>query len=1261
MKTTTHSTAPADPMPPAPPTHTPRWTADQAAAIAHTTSDVLVSAAAGSGKTAVLAERCAYLVCDAPNPCDVDELLVVTFTEATAAEMRQRIGAALHQRLASAPPQQQPRLARQIALLGRAQISTLHAFCLNLIHRHHAQLGLDPACKVIDGDEAALLRRQTIKSIFAARYDAETQADSTGQSSVADHSPSSLGRFVDDYADGNDAPLLDQVIRAHALLQSIVDPAAWQRQARQRLAEAAQLPLEQSELGRDLIALLERRIESLSVQCDQAEKIISAMDGFDKYLAILHDWHQVIQHWASTLKNSGIAALAEEAPKQTWTRLPSIANDLPGKNAAKSRMDALKKSLGKEGTLCQLLRFTPQQWQQGLADTLPFVDLFFDLVRDFSQEYARAKARQRGLDFADLERLALAALTGPDGTPSPAALECRRHYRHVLVDEYQDINDVQDAILSAVSTRTEPLGDRSTAFYVGDVKQSIYRFRLAEPRGFLERMARYQASSNGRLISLQKNFRSRPALLQAINCLFRRLMTRRDAEIEYDQSHYLHPGADWPPPSPLLFTGAPIELHLLPRDVSFAPEQPPADDEPPTPDASLPDDQDIADTETTEREALLIAQRIQQLLGSQVVDKNAAVRPIEYRDIVVLLRSTKFKAGQYASTLRQCGIPVHAADGGDFFQTAEIRDMLALLSILDNPMQDIPLAAFLRGPICRACGVETQPQQAADSESDLAAIRIAFAHESQPPPFHLAALRYARERDDALAHRLRALFEQIDQWRQLARRRPVADLLWMIYQQSGYLTYVTGLAGGRQRLANLMHLHQRALQFGRFERQGLWRFLAFMEQLQDELPEPSIASEAENVVRIMTIHSAKGLEFPVVFLADLGTHFNLSDTQGSILLERSGGIGLKVADEKLQVRYPSLAWTLLNDKIKRRTLAEELRLLYVGMTRAREHLICVATGPRQSKAAKQAAPPDAPCPSVPSSAPIITEAATPLDWLLPMIDELQQEGAFALTDWSAEQMAQWPTPRQMRPTMNPWQIARAQLQPLDPVPPPDPAAQQMIDRLTRPYAYAPFTTIAASTAVTTEKHSPAAADDSPAAIEAPLTHETGEAARRGLATHEVLRFLDFSRPCTPDDLRAQIQTMITGRRISPDDAAAVDVEDILWLIDTPQGQMLRQYAASLWRELPFTWSRPAAAHAPADPLDQQIVRGRLDVLIPTTDGLVLLDYKTDRVGGPALQSRAEQYRPQLTLYCRALEQVTGQNIHQACLLFLHARKAVPIV
>jgi len=1258
-----------------------KWTEAQLAGIQTTGCNLLLSAAAGSGKTAVLAERCAYLVCDAPDPCGVDELLVVTYTEAAAAEMKSRIEQALRKRLDNLPDPQpgdtattavggQARLHRQLALVERAQVSTLHGFCARLLRQHFHLLGLDPSFAILDAGDATLLRNETVRDLFLQRYETD------------DHGH--FRDFVDGYGDGNDAYLQKTVVRAHDLLRSLVDSQQWLDTALANIIEAGACPLNASALGDQFLAEVAERLERLIQRCLDGIRLLLGMTGFDKYSQQFGELLITARSWRKVLDEGGLDALAAAVAAFTLPRKPNIRDNVPGKEIAVAALDAVRDSMkagngAARGSVLELARFSEAQWRQGMRMIRQPTQIFLDLVSDFGQAYRDAKDKSRGLDFADLEIYALRLLRAGDRDASPSAVAClcQSRYRHVLVDEYQDINEVQDAILSLVSRATPA----ANLFCVGDVKQSIYRFRLAEPRRFLARYDQFKAlvpagtTAPGKVIDLQSNFRSRAPLLEVINGVFRRLMTRQGTEIEYDVSHELRPGLAYPPAAQS-FIGAPVELHLLSNDAGdHVADSEDADDPPDGSPGS-----DAAELDRTQREALFVARRICNLVNGpspmHVMEKGPdgclVPRPIRFRDIVILLRSMHQKADQFADILRKQEVPVHRESRTGFFRSTEIQDILSLLRILDNPQQDIHLAAVLRSPLGRLT----------DCENSLARVVLAYppaGGSTEPLPFHRAVVRYGAEHDDELAAHLRQFLQKLERWRQQSRQRPLAETIWTIYAQTGYLAFVSGLPNGQQRTANLMSLHERARQFGSFSRQGLYRFLKFMETLADEsdLGQPSVLSEADDVVRIMSIHRAKGLEFPVVILPDLGKRFNLEDCSGRILVDRARHVGLVVADLKKRARYLSMASFLVRDQLLRQSLAEELRVLYVAMTRAKEHLILVGTckQARLEGWSRQYAGMPGPLPT-----DQVLSATMMLDWIGPVC-AAAGAGSFAITFHSSEAIQSW----KQFPMVDDAARRRAQLavfQPLDPPPPANPLAQRIITALTTKYAYARFVTLPASQSVSVwTKHNPRISTlptsgtipDVPPSIQSVaaeaalplprflLESECLSAAEIGTATHLVLEHLDFARPCSGPDLDDQIAGMLQRHLFNSQQAAAVNRQAIAWLMAEELGMLIKQHAAEVIRELPFNLAvssalAPPASDLQAHDLDQIMIRGRIDLLIPRNGAFLVVDYKTDRVPQVMLDARAEFYDGQVQFYRRAVKQITGHDVVGVYLVFLAARQ-----
>jgi ATP-dependent helicase/nuclease subunit A len=1233
------------------------WTDAQLDGIQTVGASILVNAAAGSGKTAVLAERCAHLVCKRDDPCEIDQLLVVTFTDSAAAEMKSRIQETLRGRLAHEPS---PRLSRQVALVEHANVSTVHGFCSRLLHQHFNLVGLDPDFKVLDGDEAELLRLEVATDLFHQRYDADKSGD--------------FHRFIDSYGDGNDERLIEQVISAHQLLCSLVNPKGWTDNARTEINQAATQPMEASNLGCKFIEQITKDLNGLLERSRDAWKALRSMDpAFKGYLDQLTELGTTLKHWQQVLKDEGLNMLVSEVRDFKNTKLPQAPRikERAGKDLAKSMLDSIKHAMRKSDFV-ENLSLTTGQWQQGMVTIAPHANVFLSLIEDFGAQYDAAKDAVRSLDFSDLERLALRVLRegksdADELKPSAVARSLHNQFRHVLVDEYQDINEIQDAIIKLASHECEGNPRKpGNLFCVGDVKQSIFRFRLADPNRFLQREEFLSSTAGavvGKLISLRENFRSRPALLGCINAVFRGLMTRESAEIEYDQSHHLQAGQKFPAPGALPeFTGAPIELHLLPDklggETSEAGEEKTERGE--NDEKDEPGDF-AADMERADYEAVLVAKRINQITGRDgtppmhVLKRDAAGNlaptPIGLADIVILLRSMQYKADTFADVLTRHGIPVHSEGGQGFFQATEVRDIICLLQVLDNQQQDIPLAAVLRSPLA---GIP-------DADDALAQIRIRYRSEAGEIPFHQAVARYAQEQNDELAAHLQDFLDQLQAWRDLANKRPVAELLWQLYDQTGYLAYCSGLEDGRQRVANLIQLHQRAGQFGTFLRQGLYRFLKFLQSLkeQKDIRRPSVVGQAEQVVRIMSIHRAKGLEFPVVILPDLGKKHNLQDTAGAILVDRAAGLGLAVVDQERLIRYPSLASTLVETSLHRQTLAEEMRLLYVAMTRAKEHLILVGTtaGAAMEKWLTQWQDRSGPLP-----ADVVLGARTMLDWIGPVeaMSVHVPPPIFKITIHTAEEVRAWPNPRAKRAGFNALQTAMANLELCHPPPLVNEEAQQVINRFEARYQFEPFALQAATASVTSlakgltgdamelesdvqsDRHEPFERKlDLPVFFSAAAPKATDI----GNATHLVLQHWDFSVPGAAAEIDRQITQMLARKLITAIDAKLVDRASIGWFLKSSMGEMLRTHHANLMREVPFA-------------MDQLMVRGRIDLLFPTPEGLVIVDYKTDNVEASELTNRVDLYRKQMQFYRQAIDKVAGQKVAGIYLIFLKAKEVV---
>jgi ATP-dependent helicase/nuclease subunit A len=1182
----------------------PRWTPDQLAAITRAGKAILVSAGAGSGKTAALSARCAHLVFDAAAPCDIDRILVLTFTNAAAAEMRHRIEKAVRDRAGNAPD---TRHRKQLRLLDRSSITTLDAFSLQLIRSHFHTLGLDPTFRLLDEDDARLLR------IDAAEALLDEQFESAGNDAFLE--------LLRQQCNGHTDTLRERLLRTVSLLASVVDPEAWLDRCEKRLREFIADPTS-GELADAHAAAIAREIDRVRGPLQRGIVFFEAQANGAKFRDHLQQFVDLLDSLQQSSQSRDWDSLGRAFSAFEPKRSPNVPKDSPEwgeiRDKAKKRWKSLDES--------QRLAWTTDQLVTSLHRIVPGTAEFVRLVRLLRARLDAEKRQLRALDFSDLNTLALQLLRDPNCAtlaPSPLAMQVQQQFDHVMVDEFQDINPIQSAILQLVST---DLSATSNLFAVGDVKQSIYGFRLAEPQQFIDRYDALSAAGNarGEVINLRANFRSRPGVLEAVNHVFKRLMSRSTAQIDYTTAHELICGnPDNFPVAPIgaSLPGKPAELHVLVRDTLA-----PAHDDP----ENAADDSDVDELEQFEREALVIARRIHDMMSSD---------PIEFRDFAVLLRSKAVKSTQAAQILGRYGIPAFSEDSSGFFDTTEVQDLLALLELLSNEQQDVPLAALIRSPMS---GV---------SEADDALARIRLFTPDSKVPFHQAARRYASEMQDELARQLRLMFDALAAHRQLIQRRPIDAAIDRLLDETGYLQWVRGLRDGPQRVANIEELRRRAIQFGSFERQGLERFLQFINDLRDEgdIGQPSIADESANVVRVMTVHKSKGLEFPVVFVPDLGKMANKSDLIPSILLDRDLGAGLCVVEEDRLSSYSSLARTAIADSLDARQLAEEIRVLYVALTRAKEHLILIGSETRNAKLS------DEPFEGAMNPAEVAA-ARAPLQWMLPIATSTNRDapGTFEITkhDAAALLRIEQSLPRAgRREGVSP---AVQLLRPFDDAPLQS-AHRVVFERVQWHYPHREATLVESRQRITDlvqkQPHL-----SQPTDLPMPPTWKTtqgkGNATEVGSATHAALMHLDFSR----SDLAAQLAEMESRCLLSADQRKMVDVEALAWFQSTPLGQLLASQSTTQWRELPIALGR--AAGDSTDARDRVLLRGRIDVLFRTRAGLEVIDYKTDQINVERLPARVEQYRPQVMAYRQAIEQITGEKVRAVHLVFLIARRIV---
>lgn len=1240
------------------------WTEAQGRAIEERGRNLLVAASAGTGKTAVLVERCIRLVTDPSDPVDIDRLLVVTFTDLAAAEMRNRIAEALRARLEESPAD--TRLRRQLVLLDRASISTLHAFALRTLQEHFFRLDLDPLLSVMDADEADLLRHETLDEVFELLY------------SKAGPDGDRFRGLVDRYGPrGDDRGVRYAVLSLSDFLRSLPDPEA--RRERILAAYAAATPDCRFE---DLCEWYEPFAEAVRdnlMQLDaRANESLAPAPGGETlpevYARRFRGLGESFAGMRRRFESRGYDELQRAVAEFKYSRLPTVKGIHDSvRERAKSLNDEIRKSFHE---LQEVWCAVPgEAWAGTIRNTRPAVEALLEVVGLFDEAFQRAKRERGALDFQDLERMCYRLLVDREGgktEPSETALELRDFYDYVLVDEYQDINPLQDEILRMVSRQDED-GRAANLFMVGDVKQSIYRFRLADPGIFQAKFDAYEPDAEPGAdlrVDLNENFRSRGALLGAVNSLFRSIMVREVGGIAYDDAAELRGGFDYPEApkgGPPALTGLPVEVHFFDRTR--------ASDAGPDGGADEADEETPDELEQIEIEASWVAERIRAMVGGgperkapefSVWDGGAKkYRPVAYSDVAILLLTAAHKADDFVRVLGSYDIPAYTDAGGGCLRSTEMMDMFALLESLDNPHQDIPVAAILRSPLVGL------------SESELAALRI----HTREGDFFLAVKAYAEGGpDETLRERLTDFLESIELWRTMVRHGPLAPALWTIYNETGYLDYVAAMDNGAQRRANLIGLYDRARQFDEFSRRGLGRFLEFVRQVEEnegDLGGPPAISEAENVVRVMSIHKSKGLEFPVVFVPDIGKAFNFESTRGDLVIDTTYGVGLREIVPERAVKFRSAAHLVVSRRIEREMRAEQLRLLYVAATRAREKLLfcgSITKPPEEKWAAFVAEGKGAPGPI---DAVTLASARSFADWVGPALARLGYlggggAGEYAVTFHSSEECAEY------RPRRGPQEdrdetIRRVAA--MEPVAVPksgQKVAAAAMARLEWQYLWRGLAEVRGKTTVTEMKRAFEAAAEEDELVPEHLARQPirrpaflveGEpawltASEIGTATHAVLQHLDLAQPLDPEGIRWQIEEMRSRGTLSPAEAEAVDIEAIANLFQSPLGKALQANPSHVQREVPFSIALRAEEVEPglaagAGDAEWVHLQGTIDCLIERKAGYAIVDYKTDRIDAGEVAERAEAYRTQLDLYARAVETIFGRPVPERMLYFLH--------
>lgn len=1217
------------------------WTTEQQQVIDLRNRNILVSAAAGSGKTAVLVERIVKIITDKNHPVDIDHLLIVTFTNAAAAEMRERIGNAIEKALDEQPGNEH--LLRQLTLIHNAQITTIDSFCLYVVRNHFHEIDLEPNFRIGDEGELKLLREDVLGRVLEQNYEEPSEAFSD---------------FVEGYASGRtDAALNEMILQLYEFSRSYPWPEKWL----DSFVGAYRIETREELDRAEWLAPLTENICFVLKDCEQLLKQALAItqqdDGPDMYeKAVQSD----LEKYEGLSKRTSFCELSEALSDIKYDRLASsrgFEGDSDKLELVKSLREQAKDVVKK---LCKQYFFcSPEMMIEQLERTEPMLEEVVRLTKQFADEFAAAKRRKNLVDFHDVEHFALQILVDEETEKAKkTAEEFRDTFEEIMIDEYQDSNEVQETLLRSISR--EERGENNI-FMVGDVKQSIYRFRLARPELFMKKYDSYSLEeSTTQRIDLHKNFRSREEVLTCTNDIFYKIMARSLGNVEYDAEAALYPGASYP------------------VSADFIPEILLADS----------NDELLEDTELTDKktlEAKIVAEEIKHLMKTQPVTDKAAgtLRAAHYSDIVILLRSLSGWADSLVEVLNENGIPAHTVSSTGYFSTVEVQTVLSMLRLLDNPRQDISMAAVLRSPM------------AGLTDEELAVLRL----EDGSVPFHEAVLELAeglyeedgKKEDDieTTAHRkLLKFYKKYRKLRQLVPDTPIHELIEIILRETGYGHYVAAMPAGNRRTANLNMLLEKAAAYEKTSYKGLFHFVRYIDELQKydvDFGEADMVGENEDVVRIMSIHKSKGLEFPIVIVSGMGKNFNKQDTRSKMVLHPELGIGLDYMDGKKRIKSPTIAKKAIAKQIDLENLGEELRVLYVALTRAKEKLILTGTLKDatekleffRQQAALYAHSSDT------TAIPYLTResAAGYLDWILPAV--LSYGDKYPVRIVEAAELVLDEVENQLEKNENLTErigeIEAADTQ----------LVGQLKQRFLQRYPYQVDVLRKNKYSVSELKHramrerfEAEQEETVPAFLEEPVTptiplfiqreesveQETpNRGALRGTAVHRVMECYDFA---SEKSVHEQMEAMEKEEKITADMRALVKEQIVADFVSSETGRRmaLAQCGGALYREKPFVMgfteeelenygfgvgSNTDSCENIYEKTDSDqekeeqkkvrheedltLIQGIIDVFWIEKDGIVLLDYKTDRV--QQAKELIDRYATQLKLYADALERV----------------------
>ncbi len=1236
------------------------WTKEQKQAIEEKGTNLLVAAAAGSGKTAVLVERIIHKIID--EKMDIDKMLVVTFTNAAASEMRERILDAIYKKIEENP--EDIHMQRQITLLNKASICTIHSFCLDVIRNYFYEINIPANFQIGSSAEMELLKQETLEELLEEKYIKKDE---------------NFLKLIDTYASyRGDENLKDLILKIDNQIQSSPFPKDWLEEKVEmfNLKDKLEQDFSQTIWGKILLKELKEELTEAILKLEKIEANLRKYIELEKYANVILSDINEIEKIINVIKRKDENAWNQiyEATKikdfAKWPIDKKITIDY--KNEAKDARNKIRKAVN--SSLEKIMVYSSKDANETINDMYPILKSLKDIILEFEKKFKENKLKKNRIDFHDIEHYALEILIKEeDGkyVPSNIAKEIQEKFEEIAIDEYQDSNLVQEYILNSVSRG-------NNIFMVGDIKQSIYRFRQARPELFLEKYRNYskieevENSNNAkgeeknenikheleemtqkgqmmqketsqmrhRKIQLFKNFRSRAEVLEITNWVFEQIMSEKLGDVEYNEEEFLNLGADYPENSKELLIP---ECHILDLEAYEANEEDEKEIQEEIEENETDDEQEESQIiEKNVEEAKLVANRIEELLNSnfKIFDKKTkALRKLEFRDIAILLRSTTNVAPVYEKELLSRGIDVYSDTSTQYLDSTEIQTIISLLKIIDNPMQDIPLVLVLRSPIGNF------------TDNELVEIRIV----EQKSYFYEAMLKARVSVKEELRQKIDTFVNMLENWRKDQKEKPLDELIWQIYQETNYYYYVGLLNNGNLRQANLKMLFERAKQYESASFKGLYNFICFIDRLKlnsGDLSAAKVIGENDNVVRIMSIHKSKGLEFPVVFLSGTGKQFNKQDLNDSILIHQDLGFGPKFIDSVNRIEYPTLAKEALKLKLETELISEEMRVLYVALTRAKEKLIITGVTKGFEKKCKEKEEllflyQKQNTNKIEER--LLKKYVSYLDWLVLLNLKAPQQEKIKFFVHKVEKSKSEQSEENHEEVAENKKIDIKELDNIKKV-------------LSWKYKYNVLAKVPTKTSVSKLKEIKQK-EEQDIDLEELLSKEkvhkyetpsfmvkenrTITSSRKGTLVHLCIQKLDETKEYKEQDIKNLINELVNKEIILKEEAEQIPVTGLVKYVQSDLWKELKA-AKEIHKEEPFYMLIPANRIDESYPKDEKVlVQGIIDLYyINKNDELVLVDYKTDYVQKGEEQKLIDKYKEQLNLYKEALENSLGRKVNK---------------